>query len=179
MDPAQFVFGYGSLAADLDGVLAELRGHRRTCGVAMDNSVDLPGYKHYLLRSDGSRPQVYVAFFDLTPDAASSVNGIVRPVDEAVLRELDRRERNYDRVDVTGAVDGVDGTVWAYVGSPDGRARLRDASARGLAVLSRDYLADVRAGFAALGPAQLAVFERSTDLGGVPQWDLERISHPA
>jgi dephospho-CoA kinase len=171
----QFVFGYASLAADLDGVLAELRGYRRVWGVAMDNSIDLPGYKHYLLRSDGSRPHVHVAFMDLIENAGCAVNGVVQPVSEAMLRELDRRERNYDRIDLTDATEGASGTVWAYVGSPAGRARLHTARARGEAVLSRDYLADVRAGFAALGPQQLAGFERSSDLEGLPVWDLQRI----
>lgn len=175
----QLVFGYGSLAGDLDGTVAQLPGHRRVWGVAMDNSADLPGYKHYLLRADGSRPRIYVAFLDLVQDATSAVNGVLRPVGDSVLRELDRRERNYDRVDVTGAIAGVTGTVWAYVGSADGRARLREARDRGLAVIGRDYLTDVRAGFAALGPAQLAAFDGSSDLDGLPVWDLERISHAA
>jgi len=179
MSRRQLVFGYGSLAGDLDGTLAQLPGRRRVWGVAMDNSADLPGYKHYLLRADGSRPRIYVAFLDLVQDATSAVNGVLRPVGENVLRELDRRERNYDRVDVTGAIEGVTGRVWTYVGSADGRARLRDARERGRAAISRDYLADVRAGFAALGPEQLAAFESSSELGGLPVCDLERVSHAA
>lgn len=179
MPRRQLVFGYGSLAGDLDGTVVQLPGHRRVWGVAMDNSADLPGYKHYLLRADGSRPRIYVAFLDLVEDATSAVNGVLRPVGDAILRELDRRERNYDRVDVTGAIRGVSGTVWTYLGSADGRARLRDARERRVAVVSREYLADVRAGFAALSAQQLAAFESSSDLGGLPVWDLERISHGA
>lgn len=173
----QLVFGYGSLAVDLGGEAAELRGHRRLWGVAMDNGRDVPGYKHYVLRADGGRPQVHVAFLDIVQDAQSAVNGVIGPVDEAALRELDRRERNYVRVDVTGDVPGATRTVWAYVGSPGGRARLRAAHDRGQAVISRDYLERVRAGFAALGPQQLAAFERSTDPGGLEAWDLVRIAH--
>ena len=40
------VFGYGSLVAD-GAQPCELRGFRRFWGVAMDNRVDLPGYKHF------------------------------------------------------------------------------------------------------------------------------------
>ena len=58
LDGREFVFGYGSLAALGDGVapsrtpraegfVCDLRGYRRQWGVAMDNSRDLPGYKHY------------------------------------------------------------------------------------------------------------------------------------
>src|ERR687894_1532691 len=42
---AQFVFGYGSLAAGFAGRRARLHGHRRVWGVAMDNRLDIPGYK--------------------------------------------------------------------------------------------------------------------------------------
>lgn len=209
MSARQFVFGYGSLAADLDGTVARLRGHRREWGVAMDNSRNLAGYKHYLLRSDASRPQVYVVFLDLVRDAGSSVNGVLVPVDAAALNALDRRERNYQRVDVTGAVAVGDAdavgdtiadtdatatrpppgtetgttpgtetpTIWVYVGTPEGRTRLREARRRGRAVISRDYVADVKSGFAAMGPKQLAAFERSTAPADLPIWDLERIAH--
>jgi len=177
MSRPQFVFGYGSLAAQPVGAVALLRDHRRVWGVAMDNGRDLPGYKHYRLRSDGSRPAVFVAFLDLEEDSRSAVNGVLLPVDEAALRALDRRERNYERVDVTGEIDGATGTVWAYVGSPQGRARLRDARARGHAVISRDYLEDVSSRFAALGAEQLEVFERSTDPVGLEVWDLVCVPH--
>ena len=94
---AQFVLGYGSLAAEHDGCpVAVLRGWRRVWGVAMDNRVDLPGYKSYRLRSDGSRPAAFVCFLDIEPDPAAAVTGVCMPVDERRLRELDDRERNYD-----------------------------------------------------------------------------------
>ncbi len=66
-----YVFGYGSLVAEGEGChVAVLRGYRRVWGVAMDNSVDLPGYKCYRLRADLSRPAVFVAFVDVVRDPA-------------------------------------------------------------------------------------------------------------
>jgi hypothetical protein len=173
----QFVFGYGSLAADLaGGHVADLRGYRRVWGVAMDNRVDLPGYKHYRLASDGSRPPVCVAFLDLVADAGAETRGVCVPVDGEQLPALDRRERNYDRVDVTDMVRAARGTVWAYVGTPAGRSRLQRARDGGRAVVSRDYLERTRAAFAALGAAALAEFERTTALDGLPVWELERFA---
>lgn len=172
----QFVFGYGSLAADLGGAHpAVLRGRRRGWGVAMDNRVDVPGYKHYRLRADGSRPAVFVAFLDLFDDPAASTHGLCVPVDAAQLEVIDHRERNYDRVDVTAAVTPVQGTVWAYVGSATGRRRLTRAREDGTAVISRDYLERTRAAFAALGPDALADFEAGAADGGLPVWDLDRV----
>jgi dephospho-CoA kinase len=172
----ELVFGYGSLAADLDGGhAAELRGYRRVWGVAMDNRADVPGYKHYRLRSDGSRPAVFVAFLDLLPDARASTRGVCVPVVADELPALDRRERNYERIDVTDAVAAARGTVWAYVGTPVGRDRLQHARGAGRAVVSRDYLERTRAAFAALGAAALAEFERTAALDGLPVLELERL----
>lgn len=172
----QFVFGYGSLAADLTGSHpAVLRGRRRGWGVAMDNSVDVPGYKHYRLRADGSRPPVFVAFLDLFDDDGAATHGLCVAVDDAQLPIIDHRERNYARIDVTDAVTPSRGTVWAYVGSCAGRRRLQRARDDGRAVVSRDYLQRTRAAFAALGAAALADFEATAAVGGLPVWDLDRV----
>ncbi|MDX6705993.1 MAG: hypothetical protein QOI48_1839 [Solirubrobacteraceae bacterium] len=173
----QFVFGYGSLASEYDdGPVAVLRGYRRVWGVAMENRRDLPGYKHYLLRSDGSRPDVFVAFVDLRQESGASVTGRYVPVDDARLAVLDRRERNYSRVDVTADVDAAPGgTVWAYLGSAGGRARFDAGRRSGSAVVSSDYLELVRAAIGALGAGELEEFERSSGLESLAIWDLERI----
>jgi hypothetical protein len=141
----------------------------------MDNSIDLPGYKHYRLRSDGSRPAVCVAFLDLAADAEAATSGVCVPVVPEQLPALDRRERNYDRVDVTAAVPEARGTVWAYVGTDAGRGRLRRARDSGRAVVSRDYLDRTRAAFAALGATALAEFERTAAVGDLPVGELDRL----
>jgi hypothetical protein len=170
-----YVFGYGSLVAEHPGChVTRLRGHRRGWGVAMDNAVDLPGYKSYRLRSDGSRPQVHVAFLDVEPDPSSAVTGVCMPVDARRLRELDDRERNYRRIDVTDAIADARGRVWVYSGSDAGRARLRDGLARGCAVVSRDYLDGVLAAIAAIAPDEVAAVEPP----GLTVLDLERIEIP-
>ena len=175
----EHVFGYASLVVDAgDGQVTRLRGVRRAWGVATDNSRGIPGYKMYLRRSDGSRPDVFVAFFDLLPDPRCCVNGVCRPVEPGELELLDRRERNYDRVDVTSSIESPPGRVWAYVGSADGRERLRRARASGKAVVSRDYERKVHAGFSALGGIEYAEFLSSTVLDGLPVWDLERVDLP-
>lgn len=171
----QWVFGYASLIADhagADAVPAELCGYRRVWGVAADNTRTIPGYKVYLDRSDGSRPEVFVSFLDLEPDPKATVHGLARPVDAARLAALDRRERNYERVDVSPAVRGPGGRVWAYMGSRDGRARLREGVKRGRAVVSRDYVDKVRAALRALPEADALP-------DGLPVRDLDRVDLPA
>ena len=177
----EHVFGYGSLAGDLAlaGRIARLAGYRRVWGVAADNAHAIPGYKQYRLRSDGSVPAVFVAFLDIVEDVEQCVNGVVAPVDGDLLAELDRRERNYDRIDVTAAIDSaVDGRVWTYVGSSDGRTRHANGLAHDRLAISRDYLASVDSAFRSLGEAEHAHFLASSVLDGVPVLDLDRVDLP-
>ncbi len=165
----QFVFGYGSLTRGFGGRSARLKGHRRVWGVAMDNRVTIPGYKLYRRREDGGRPAVYVAFLDIVEDPDAATEGVLFAVDDAALLALDERERNYERIDVSDAVQGAAGTVWTYRGSDAGRARLRAAIASGCAVVAADYVEALRATFATLG------VEDDLALGELPPMDLERI----
>jgi hypothetical protein len=147
----QFVFGYGSLAAGSTGRRARLAGYRRVWGVAMDNRVDIPGYKSYRRAEDGTRPAVHVAFLDIVEAPGAVVDGVLFAVDDAALRALDERERNYERIDVSDAVAGAAGAVWTYRGSEEGRARLRIGLREDSAVVDAGYVAAVQASFAALG----------------------------
>lgn len=149
--PRQFVFGYASLAAEARGQPARLEGYRRAWGVAMDNRVDIPGYKSYRLREDGSRPAVHVAFLDIVEHPPGAIEGLLIAADDVRLRALDERERNYDRIDVTAAVPGAPGRVWAYRGSHEGRQRLRIGLQEHRAVVDAGYVEAVQTTFAALG----------------------------
>jgi hypothetical protein len=179
----EFVFGYGSLAgranrglqrdADSDGFVADLDGYRRTWGVAMDNAVDLPGYKYFVNARTGERPPVYVAFLDIARVDAGSINGVCLPVSSSGLEALDRRERNYCRVEVTERVRGplpaTVGRVWVYEGSVSGRTRRSAGDRLGRTVIQRAYLEMVWSAFAALGEAEIAAFCTSTI---VPDCDI-------
>lgn len=162
----ELVFAYGSLAADVTPVgAATLPGHRRAWGVAMDNRVDLPGYKAWLA-ADGGRPAVFVAFLDLRADAGAETSGLLVPARE--IAALDARERNYVRRDVTALVAGAPAgaRVWTYAGSPAGRARLLEGRRSGTAVVAAAYLRAVEAAFGPLGDP------------GLPVADLRRIELP-
>jgi hypothetical protein len=140
------VFAYGSLVAQATDAAPRtvLRGFRRTWGVAMDNGRAIPGYKVYLA-PDGSRPDVCVAFLDLEHDPGATVQGVLLTVDPAGLAALDERERQYERADVSRAVQGAPGRVWTYLGRPESRERLRQARAQGRAVVQAAYARSVAA----------------------------------
>lgn len=174
------VFGYASLVAEPGAAVhvARLPGYRRVWGVATDNARALPGYKMYLRSCDGSRPAVFVAFVDIDRDPSGTVNGLIRQVAAEELERLDMRERNYDRIDVSGEIEGFEGRVWTYRGSAAGRDRLRRGRSEGRAVVSRDYLEKVRRGFAALGPEHESAFAASSCLDDLPVMELERVDLP-
>ncbi len=185
-DQPDHVFGYGSLV--LCDLLAEflgrpldsgdgpcrLEGYRRTWNVAMDNRVRLPDYKFYLDPVTGQAPGVFVAYLNVMPAVGRRVNGLVIRVDQDQLERLDRRERNYYRIDVTDKIDVFrPGRVWVYVGKPEGVARYEEGLRTGTLVVTRGYLDLVDEAFAALGEAQLAEYRDTTDPMPGPVVDLE------
>jgi hypothetical protein len=173
------VFGYASLVAAPTVARAVLRGHRRVWGVAMDNAVEVPGYKVYAL-PDGTRPPLAVAFLDLEAADGVEVEGALVAVDAAGLAALDTRERQYERRDVTALVDPAsDGPVWTYVGRAPGRARVTAGRAGTAPVaIQRAYLELVEAVFGALGNGALARYRTSTEPPPFPVLDLTRIDLP-
>ncbi len=174
MSRAEYVFGYGSLVRSPEGHAAELHGHERRWGVAMDNTRDVAGYKYYLA-PDGSRPPVFVAFLDVAAAAGASVHGVCTPVDRERLVRLDARERNYERVDVTAKIGGARGRTWAYVGSAAGRERFARGAAAAACVIAEDYLHLVRAGFRELGEPAYRRAAASLHPGGLPVHPLRRV----
>jgi cation transport regulator ChaC len=178
----QYVFGYGSLARHgLDAERADVRicrllDHRRTWNVAMDNTLEEPGYKYYLSEDGSSRPAVFVAFLNVVPAPGSSVNGVLLKTDDAELLALDRRERNYERIDVAELLDlRLAGRVWCYLGSGAARERFELGLASGTAVVDGRYRDAVREGFALLGSEALGEFDASTDPPRCPVTALTRV----
>jgi cation transport regulator ChaC len=174
-----FVFAYGSLLRHAVPVATcRLHGHRRGWDVAMDNRLTLPAYKFFRDPVTHERPPVVVTFLNIAADSDGHLNGVLFAVDAALVQILDRRERQYERRDVSEHVDAdPGGRVWAYVGLPEARRRYERGRSDGSAVISRQYLESVRADFDAYG--MLAEFERTTEPPDVPVVDLERVATPA
>jgi hypothetical protein len=118
---------------------------------------------------------VFVSFLDVAPVAgADAVNGLCLPVDAGQLTRLDRRERNYTRLDVSDRIDAGGARVWVYTGTPAARGRLRDARRDGLAVIDATYRRGVEAAFAALGADELTRCHASLAPGDLPVVELVR-----
>ena len=166
-----YVFGYGSLVALPDAVPVRLRGYRRVWGVAMDNTVATPGYKVYE-NPEGARPAVAVAFLDLAEDPDAVIDGALIAVPD--LAPLDARERQYERIEVTAAIEPrPDGKTYTYVGRTASRARVADGALD--VVIQRAYADQVERAFAALGPGALARYRATTEAPPFPLAELARV----
>jgi cation transport regulator ChaC len=172
-----WVFGYGSLLPAGTTVLPPaarpcgLAGWRRSWGVAMDNGIDLLGYKHFVAPG-GERPVLMVAFLTIAPQAGAGVNGVAFPVTSEELPGLDERERNYRRVEVTEHVEAdLPGRVWAYVGLDAARERFETGRREGRLAIASSYYERVLGGFDLLG--QRERFVRLTAPMPAPVVELE------
>ncbi len=176
-----YVFGYASLVAleDANAIRGRLNGHRRCWGVAMNNWEGGEEAKHWLDRESGERPRIRVAYLDLHDESGSAVNGLALPVDADRLAELDAREVNYRRIDVSAGFESLgekvsagSARVYAYVGLDAARERCRRGIDEGNTFVARDYAAGVRRAFEQLAPGALAEFDRTTDPLFFPERDL-------
>jgi hypothetical protein len=176
--PVGYVFGYASLVA-LDeprAAAGRLLGFRRFWGTAMNNWEPANDGKYFRDRRTPVRPRIRVAYLDIRECDGSAVNGLALPVDSARLAAFDAREVNYDRIDVSAALEpALALPVFAYVGTEAARGRCRQGAADANAFVSRDYAELVRRGFAALGAEAEAEFEASTDPLPFPERDLDLV----
>lgn len=157
-----FLLAYGSLVADLPkrARVRKVRGLRREWGVAMDNRVDLPGYKKHERAGTGERHDGHVAFLDLVEDPGAAFDGSLFEVSEHELADLDLRERNYAQADVTSNVIDAPGPVVAYIGTEEGRLLFAAGATAGDLVVSEAYVEQVAGESAPPVPCPIARLTR-------------------
>jgi hypothetical protein len=187
-DGVAYVFGYGSLVAirnelTLAGrawapVPGCLRDYRRYWGAAMNNWEATPSQKHFLDPDSGEQPRIRVAYLDIEPEPGRTVNGLAVPVDRRRLSEIDQREMNYLRIDVSEAFEpALPQPVFAYRATEEARERCRRHQPDAEVFVSSDYMAAVRRAFGELGEGALEEFERTTEPLDFPQRHL-RVVYP-
>ena len=115
-----YVFGYGSLIdpksashTSSQPITREqmktvwLQGYRRAWSVHAEARID----EH---NETSTHP---IAFLNIEPDIARRCNGVLLKIPPTDLPRFDRRERVYERVNVTDQISPTpDATVYAYVG---------------------------------------------------------------
>lgn len=186
---SNFVFGYGSLVnltnlqtylkrnlvPVLDYVICGLKGFNRCWNVAMDNRIDLPNYKYYIHRETGNRIDGFVTFLNISPYQNKTITGILFRVGDRELNNLDRRERNYQRIDVTNMIDiPIQGKAWTYIGLEQAKKRYQVGLEQKKAIIAQNYLNSVRDAYLSLGSHAFTNYIATTEQPTIPLLNLER-----
>lgn len=177
----RWVFGYGSLVSPVsfghtlgraltpgvDFFEAELAGFGRRWNYGTDTVFTAVG-PDGIERDDW----VFVAL-GLVRAERETTNGVIGWVDDGEFEALDRRERRYDRVDVThlttlGADVPREAPVVTYVPRPEPIAIHESAARRGVAAITTRYWDLVDAAFADLGEDRRARYHATTPDPGLP-----------
>jgi cation transport regulator ChaC len=184
---AAWVFGYGSLVSpsSFGGTLG------RTLRPGIDvHEADLAGYGrrwNYGVTSatgetvddDGSTRAWTIVALGVVASERETTNGVVVRVDAAELELLDRRERLYDRVEVTSLATvhadvEIDAPVVTYVPRAAPVERYQEARARGAAAVEQRYWDLVDRAFAALGADRRERYHATTPAPDVPVLSMRR-----
>jgi len=188
MDQDNFVFGYGSLVnlsnlerylgreliLDVDFFICGLHNYRRCWNVAMNNNLDLPNYKYYRDRISGNRPNYFVTFINIRSAQDNTIFGILFKVSPAELENLDQRERNYHRIDITNELNiNIEGKAWTYLGLASAKQRYQTGLQKHSAVISSNYFNLVRDAYFSLGDRYWHSYMATTDQPEIPIVDLE------
>jgi cation transport regulator ChaC len=94
----------------------------------------------------------------------SLLNGVLYAMTETDIDLFDRRELGYDRVNITGELQGVNvvgGPAYVYVGRPE--VLLRSPRGPDFAAIRKTYLEIVDKGLNRLGPDFRSAYDASTD----------------
>jgi cation transport regulator ChaC len=160
------VFGYASLVSTasaaetlgrpVEPIPARLRGWRRAWTLARDNAAS----EKTFARPDGSEPAFCLGLNVEPAGMAANPNGALIELTERELERLDRREMRYLRVEVGASIETAEPFDAVFVYSARAEHRRPVAPADSIVVAS--YQRTVAAAFAALGPGQLELFERTT-----------------
>lgn len=187
MMSGRWVFGYGSLVSPvsfgatlgrelrpgIDFLEADLAGFGRRWNYGVRHTAGQTQH------DDGSTRTWTIVALGLVESEHEAVNGVVGWVEDDELEALDRRERYYDRVDVTACVSvaaaaGFSGSVVTYVPRVEARRHYEDARDRRAAAVEQRYWDLVDDAFLALGEDRRARYHATTPPPDVPVIAMNR-----
>jgi len=187
-----WVFGYGSLVspesfARTVGRVIDDSGNRRKAeltGYGRRWNYGSPGELRSWSASDDATTSGVIIYLGLKESISDCCNGVVVRLSDFEIAAVDRRERDYARVDVSAlmVVEGpsIENRVVTYVPRPSAIERYLHARSDGRAAVDRSYWDLVHGAFERLGQSELDRFTNSTPAPDVPIADVQPWkAHPA
>ncbi len=182
MNGDTWIFGYGSLVspASMATTIGRVVGAHDVAVAHLDGYGRRWNYGSMHLRGDWQHDGVtvtqgLVVSLGLVVAGDETCNGVVVRVTADELAQLDWRERDYERTDVTDLIRRDDdlpaGRVMTYVPRPSATERYEAARDRGQAGVRRSYSQLVRAAFGELGGDHLDRYQ-ATPSPDVPIVDM-------
>lgn len=126
-------------------------------------SAETPQIDAHFLQNKNPVPICGMVSLNIYPQKESRINCILYRIDEGDLLKFDKRERGYQRVDVTDKIEEyriTGGRVYVYVGPAD--QPLGAASGPGKYIIVREYVEQVTGACDGIGRGFRAEFDRST-----------------
>ena len=118
-----FVFGYGSLInpKSIQRTIGREIGKQYLLKARLSDHVRKWQLVDWVIYNDLKGKRIIPAIFlDIVKEQGKEVNGILFELSEKELDEMDRRERNYNRIDVSNLIEPkVGDLVYTYVGKKE------------------------------------------------------------
>ena len=176
----RWVFGYGSLVnpVSFGGTLgraltvghdfhyALLNGYGRRWNCGVGHATGMFGEAEY-----------HIVALGVVASRDETANGVIGWVSDDEVVRLDRREADYDRVDVTALVETsipVEGRIETYVPRPESVARYERYRDTGTGAVEQRYWDLVAGAFAAFGITERRRYLETTPAPDVPVLELVR-----
>jgi cation transport regulator ChaC len=176
----RWVFGYGSLVSPVS--FGATLGRSLTVGDDFHYAV-LAGFgrrwNYGVGHATGTfgQAEYHIVALGVVDSAGEAANGVVGWVTDDELVRLDRREVDYDRVDVTDLIEtsvAVKGRVETYVPKPESVARYERYRDTRTGAVEQRYWDLVAGAFAAFGLAERRRYLDTTPPPDVPVLELTR-----
>ena len=167
MNPVSFGGTLGrSVTVGVDFHYAVLGGYGRRWNYGVGHATGMFGEAEY-----------HIVALGVVDSVEETANGVIGWVTDDELARLDRREVDYDRVDVTALVETsapVEGRIETYVPKPESIARYERYRETGRGAVEQRYWDLVAGAFAAFGMAERRRYFDTTPAPDVPVLELVR-----
>lgn len=162
---------------------AALDGYKQVWNMAKDNTLSVEGEVKYIDPRTQLKAPVAVTFLNITADKFANMTGFLLPLTEQQLRDVDKAQRYYERIDVALNVtpdepdmlpaNWQDMPIWVYRGRLSAQQTFSQFYDSGMAVLDENYYAALLEAYQVHGEAYKNIFLKECPKPHLPTLALQ------